>query len=59
MRSATIELCAHGHPASDLVEGREIFWQVDPADCLVLRDAAATDSIAEEPRHPATPEETS
>jgi iron(III) transport system ATP-binding protein len=38
IRSGSIELCAQGRPAADLVEGKEVFWQVDPADCFIIRE---------------------
>ncbi|HYB10987.1 MAG TPA: ABC transporter ATP-binding protein [Alphaproteobacteria bacterium] len=38
VRSGPIEICAHGRPRSEIVEGRAVRWSVDPDRCVVLRE---------------------
>ncbi|MBV8288243.1 MAG: ABC transporter ATP-binding protein [Hyphomicrobiales bacterium] len=38
VRSGPIEICAHDRPREELGEGCEVWWQVAPDGCLVLRE---------------------
>ena len=38
IRSGPIEIYAHDRPRTDLAEGTEVSWRVEPEHCLVLRE---------------------